>query len=232
LLIALIMLVTMTLAGLGMMRSVDTGSVIAGNLAFKQATLNATDAGINAGYNVLMTMGNSNSGDAVLDSQNKAVLNFNSGQLCPSDSATGTTVWANVAGCVANGNIAAVGYSSTPLLACEVTGTCAAAADTWWQVAANWAAAPSITVSDPASGGTMATVQYLIHRMCATPNEGPTDTLPVAQVCHTYTAPATGCSKTQITPCTSTQVIYRITARSVGVRNTASYTQAQVMIGQ
>ncbi len=42
--IALIVLVAMTLAGIGMMRSVDTNNLIAGNLAFKNATASAGDA--------------------------------------------------------------------------------------------------------------------------------------------------------------------------------------------
>ena len=46
--IALIVLVAMTLAGLGMMRSVDTNSLIAGNLALKNAATSAGDAAIEA----------------------------------------------------------------------------------------------------------------------------------------------------------------------------------------
>ena len=46
--IALIVLVAMTLAGLGMMRSVDTNNLIAGNLAFKNAATSAGDAAIEA----------------------------------------------------------------------------------------------------------------------------------------------------------------------------------------
>jgi type IV pilus assembly protein PilX len=49
--IALIVIVAMMLAGAGLMRSVDTGTVIAGNFAFKQATIQAVDAGIEAAYN-------------------------------------------------------------------------------------------------------------------------------------------------------------------------------------
>lgn len=44
--IALIVLVAMTLAGIGMMRSVDTNNVIAGNLAFKNAASSAADAAV------------------------------------------------------------------------------------------------------------------------------------------------------------------------------------------
>lgn len=45
LLIALIVLVAMTLAGIGLVRSVDTGTMVAGNMAFKQAVTLAADTG-------------------------------------------------------------------------------------------------------------------------------------------------------------------------------------------
>lgn len=48
LLIALIMLVAMTLAGIALVRSVDTTNIIAGNLAFQQATTHSGDQGIEA----------------------------------------------------------------------------------------------------------------------------------------------------------------------------------------
>jgi len=48
--IALIVLVAMALASVAMRRSVDTTLGIAGNFAFKQATLQATDEGVNAAY--------------------------------------------------------------------------------------------------------------------------------------------------------------------------------------
>lgn len=53
--IALIVLVAMTLAALGLMRSTDTGNVIAGNLAFKQATANAADSAMESVYRQLLT---------------------------------------------------------------------------------------------------------------------------------------------------------------------------------
>jgi len=43
LIIALIVLVAMTLAGIATMRSVDTATVLAGNIAFRQSALNAAD---------------------------------------------------------------------------------------------------------------------------------------------------------------------------------------------
>jgi type IV pilus assembly protein PilX len=48
LIIALIVLVAMTLAAIALVRSVDTGGLVAGNLAFKQAATAAGDAGTEA----------------------------------------------------------------------------------------------------------------------------------------------------------------------------------------
>jgi Tfp pilus assembly protein PilX len=225
LLIALIMLVAMTLAGIGMMRSVDTGSVIAGNLAFKQATLNASDAGTSAGLNALVAVANSNN---ILD---KAILNSNGNNTMPCATfAPGATA----APC-AGGNINLPGYSATPINPCEVTGQtngnvlgtgCTTTQNTWWTLAANWNNAVTLSsVTDPTNGSTIATVSYLIHRMCQQSGD------PHAVLCQTYSTPATGCSKTQLEPCTGTSVFYRITSRSVGLRNTVTYTQTLVLIG-
>lgn len=82
--IALIVLVAMTLAGIGMVRSVDTGNVIAGNLAFKQATLQASDNGIETGYQWLLartggtTLNNTDAGSAYYSSPpaNDATLDW------------------------------------------------------------------------------------------------------------------------------------------------------------
>ena len=54
LIIALIVLVSMTLAAIGMSRSIDTANVIAGNLGFKQSSLNAADQGLRAGFQWLV----------------------------------------------------------------------------------------------------------------------------------------------------------------------------------
>jgi Tfp pilus assembly protein PilX len=53
--IALIVLVAMTLAGLAMMRSVDTNNLIAGNLAFKNAAASAGDAAVEAARTWVMS---------------------------------------------------------------------------------------------------------------------------------------------------------------------------------
>jgi type IV pilus assembly protein PilX len=46
LLVAMIVLVVMSMAGIGLMRAVDTGFLISGNLAFRQSATHAADAGI------------------------------------------------------------------------------------------------------------------------------------------------------------------------------------------
>lgn len=47
--ISLIVLVAMTLAGIALVRSIDTATIIAGNLAFKQTTTQSADAGTESG---------------------------------------------------------------------------------------------------------------------------------------------------------------------------------------
>jgi Tfp pilus assembly protein PilX len=55
--IALIVLVAMSLAGVALIRSVDTGTLISGNLAFRQNTVYVGDLGVEAARAWLMTQG-------------------------------------------------------------------------------------------------------------------------------------------------------------------------------
>lgn len=243
LLIALIILVAMTLAGIGMMRSVDMGSVIAGNLAFRQSTLNASETGTSTAFN--------NSLAAVANSSNpldKPILNFHGDntQPCPAGAAVTLPGPPVITVCPA-ANINLPGYFSSPINPCEVTGqttgnvngtacTTAWQLTPWWTIPANWANAVTLPpVTDPVNGATIATVSYIIHRMCQLPNAPPNSLAsgvsPNVQLCQTYTQPSTGCSKTQVLPCAETSVFYRITTRSVGARSTTTYTQTLVLIG-
>lgn len=71
--IALIALVAMTLGGIAIMRSVDTTTLIAGNLAFKQRALYATDAGVAEAMTWLIankaTLANDSPGNGYYSSQ-------------------------------------------------------------------------------------------------------------------------------------------------------------------
>ncbi len=234
LLIALIMLVAMTLAGIGMMRSVDTGSVIAGNLAFKQATLNAVDVGINSAYAALMNVANSG------NINDKQILNYNNGGPCPSG---------GTASLCTGGLAYFPGYYATPMQSnlnfpetCQVdakvdaaystlcTGTAAPDDSLWWGNPAQWAGANTLSPIKDVNGTTIATVSYVIHRMCKTAGVSPSD--PAQVLCQKYSMNVQGGSKTHPVPSTSTLVFYRITARSVGVRNSVSYAQALVLIAE
>ena len=57
LLISLIVLVALTMAGLALVRSVDTTGIIAGNLAFRQAVVRAADAATEEAASFLTTQG-------------------------------------------------------------------------------------------------------------------------------------------------------------------------------
>ncbi len=59
--IALIVLVAMSMAGVALVRSVDTGVLIAGNLTFKQGTTMAGDSGVEAARAALTTIASSGS---------------------------------------------------------------------------------------------------------------------------------------------------------------------------
>jgi len=53
LLVALVVLVAISVAGMAMMRSVDTATLVAGNLAFRQAATHAADKGVERALDVL-----------------------------------------------------------------------------------------------------------------------------------------------------------------------------------
>jgi type IV pilus assembly protein PilX len=72
--IALIVLVAMTLAGVALMRSVDTGTVVAGNMAFKQAAIMVADRGTQEAVKWL----SANSSGATLQSTNTSQGYFSS----------------------------------------------------------------------------------------------------------------------------------------------------------
>lgn len=56
LVISLIALLAMTIAGLALIRAVNTTNVISGNLAFRQSTLHATDVGVETALTTLDTV--------------------------------------------------------------------------------------------------------------------------------------------------------------------------------
>ncbi|HTS54532.1 MAG TPA: hypothetical protein VMH26_14755 [Burkholderiales bacterium] len=104
--IALIVLVAMTLAAIAVIRSTDSGNVIAGNLAFKQGTTNASDQVLEAAYRWLI---NTDVGNAL--SNDNAAAGYWSSNPSPEPNWTSSAYWAANSVCVnacapdANGNI-------------------------------------------------------------------------------------------------------------------------------
>lgn len=72
--IALIVLVAMSLAGVALMRAVDTGTVVAGNMAFKQSAIMVADRGTQNAVQWLQA----NSAGAALQSTNTGAGYFSS----------------------------------------------------------------------------------------------------------------------------------------------------------
>ncbi len=72
--IALIVLVAMTMAGVALMRSVDTGLVVAGNMAFKQSAIMVADRGTQEAVKWLQD----NSAGAILQNTNTGQGYFSS----------------------------------------------------------------------------------------------------------------------------------------------------------
>ena len=56
--IALIVLVAMTLAALGLIRSIDTGQLVAGNIGYRESSIQSGDTGIELARNWLVTNAN------------------------------------------------------------------------------------------------------------------------------------------------------------------------------
>ena len=117
--IALIVLVAMTLAGIAIMRSVDTATLIAGNLAFKQGTMQSSDNGIEQAYQWMLanrpTLWSSNLGQG-----------YNSGYATPVWTNAATWTSAVTVGTDAAGNT--VSYQIHRMCNCADTlynGTCA-----------------------------------------------------------------------------------------------------------
>lgn len=170
--IALIVLVAMTLAGVAMVRSGDTGSIFAGNLAFRQQTVTAGDGGIQTAF-------------TWLSAQTEAVL-------VNDDAANGY-------------------YSSVQ--------------NPDWFADASWAG--GVTYTDTQGNS----ISYMIHRMCTDPNVVHNATQ-CARMAADASASTSGGSMRVGAPVYvgNPQLLYRITARIVGPRNTVSVVQSMVLM--
>ncbi len=248
LLITLIVLVAMMLAGIGMMRSVDTTTMIAGNVAFREATLAAGEKGMN--------MAIANLSQIAANANDKQVLYYNDGDspsYIPPNQTTAVNVCPGTLStsvCRNGSQINFPGYRAMPWKSCEIyppttpanANQCISSSDyQWWTQPGYWAGTPtspipSYPVTD-ANGNLIATVYYQIHRMCRCADTAPDGTCPdgITQTCQTIqqSTACTGCSQqVGTTKFTATMIYYRVTTKAVGPRNTVAYSQALVLAPQ
>jgi type IV pilus assembly protein PilX len=88
LLVALVVLVAVMIAGVAMMRSVDTATLVSGNIAFQRAATNAADKGIEAALLMLQQKSTDNQlGD------NDPTNGYSASLVAATDSPTGTQSW-------------------------------------------------------------------------------------------------------------------------------------------
>jgi type IV pilus assembly protein PilX len=201
--IALIVLVAMSLAGVALLRSVDTNVLIAGNLAFRQGATMAGDWGVEDARQLLTR----NAKDpitlvplTVLNADQPALQQLGG---IPNPPWPNTAYWANW-----QSNI-------------DLTGNTSSVADDF-----DWSSARSMGTD--AAGNT---VSYVIHRLCdiaGDPSSAGVNCIKTAG--GTGTASDDGTKGVvaygaAALPGTST-VYYRVTVRITGPRNTVSYVQA------
>ncbi len=215
----LIAMVVMSLAAVALIRSVDTSTMIGGNLAFKQAGTASGDGGIEAAIAWLTTA------QATMAAANLNVYTANTHVFNVTGGAPGFTT-ALAAPCCVN-----AGYYSNADPTLNLT-------------AMAWNNSNSALITD-ASGNSVDssgnTVRYIIQRMCRTPNE-----LPNQIEEPTYAPPKTGCLFSSAAldnngmaipyatdicqgsgcPTGGQSTLMRITAQVTGPKNTVAYIQA------
>jgi Tfp pilus assembly protein PilX len=99
--IALVVLVAMTLAGIALVRSVDSTNIIAGNLAFQQAATHSGDSGIEAAIGWLETNAANTSGTYLQSSHNSGgdCNGYASNRSDPGQNVSWASWWNSLGGC-------------------------------------------------------------------------------------------------------------------------------------
>lgn len=205
---ALISLLAMSLAAVALIRSVDTSTMISGNLLYKQSATTSAEGGINA---VVTWLAATQAANASLNVVNNAAHGFN--VTCLATRAIGT-VNASDPGCAA----VIPGYHSSADPAINLTAT------------TTWNGVNDVAVGTDVNGNT---IRYIIQRMCRNANlpvqnagclfsSGILDTngqniLLPQDVCTGTECPGLGASPN-----------FRVTVRVDGQKNTVSYVQAFV----
>jgi len=182
LLVALIVLVALTLAGVALVRSVDTANLVAGNLSFHQTAVQAGER-----------------------STELALKNW----LEPNNTMGNTTLHNNATGYVA------AGMNQGP--------TAGQSWDAYWTALTAGGLTPSAGGTDAAGN----TVQYIVHRLCAT-----TGAPHLANCAREPASTNTGGSQAAggLASIGNNRVYYRVTTRIEGPRRTVAYIQTIVAL--
>jgi len=198
----LMVLVIMSIAGLALLRGVDSTTLVANNVGFKQGALIAADKAVQDAANLIV---GGTLGGGISD---LPAAGFYATPYVP------PTIAARNAAIDWTGKV-------TPADGTDDVDWGAASASSPIRASA-WSAMDS-------SGNKYS---YIIHRLCDTtgptsvPNSCATSTSTTAAVGSTRTGAAYGTAPLTVT----TQVYYRITVKVLGPRNTTSYAQAFLLI--
>jgi type IV pilus assembly protein PilX len=209
LMIALIALVAMTLAGLALVRSIDTGLAIAGNVAFKQTTTAVADIATDKATEWLKA----NTSPASYLFADKSVLGYYA------DWKTGCDMTGNKTPTLATDDV--VWGTGT---GCGVKAVSVAAADLPSGYSATYVITRMCTC-DGAPGANICTVNSVpnMANICAgVATQGPFHGIPT----YDYKA-ATGTEWSQVA---TGSPYYRVVARIVGPRNTMSFIETVVTL--
>jgi hypothetical protein len=205
---ALISLLAIMLAAVALIRSVDTSTLIAGNLAFRQAATTSGDAGTEA---AVLWLANANAASAPANVLTNPAHPFNIDNGGPVGSPFYSPgYWSSL-----NPNLSLTATSGTRI---------------------NWNDTDSVLVTpDPDSSGN--SIRYVIQRMCNTANLTPVETPQVNNCLYSgplvsvngqaIPLPQQICQGPGCPPQGQSPQI-RITSRITGPRNTVSYVQAFV----
>ena len=218
LIIALVMLITITFAGLALFRQVGLGAVIIGNLAFKQGATSAADRGVEAARAWLT----SPTLASIPRLQGEAAAGING--YYPAWCYNAASDW---------------GTAGTDSSCTRTTG-----APSFDPLTYNWTDATSTVALGPDTDATTGfdtagnRVQYVIHRMCSMDgsiNEVREFTSPVGQAIQSCVLASGGrqCLDQGLQFAAncfgqSVQPYYRLTARVQGPRNTLSYVEVML----
>ncbi|MBI5861493.1 MAG: hypothetical protein HZB64_04850 [Rhodocyclales bacterium] len=197
LLLALIMLVAMTLAGIALYRQVGTGLIIARNLSFKRTAAVAADRGIEAARTWLMAQ------TAATLEQGNVVAGYYPG-------------WCNIS----------LNASNFPDANSDgITDNCGAvpAPSEFDPLTYNWANAVVATNNDGAGNE----VRYIIHRLCQIPGGINAAGQQCVTIGSTLAGGSHGAASYGSQALSNTfQPYFRVTSRVLGPTNTVVYTQA------